>query len=510
MFKRNELVAFGLAVVLLLSLLTFKAFVPTGMSVGVVQDGMLKVAESTHFTNLDVVEDFSVGDDATVTGDLLVSGSLTAAAGGGAVGVWTLNATDAVTVGGTAKIVGATTMTGNVDIKGIVSSDTINILRLNENTVVTGTFGASGLATLGTANVTGAFQGGSTGLFNGTLTAASLVVTGSNTWTGQLAAGNGLLVTQNITQVSGSFILNSGTVSGTLGVAGIGTFASQLYADNGLRVTQNITQVSGSTILNTATVSGTLDVQGLVSSNAGNILQLNENTVVTGTLALSGDADLNGALDVAGIVSSADNDFRLNDNALISGTLTASGAADLNSTLGIAGIATFESEAHADNGLRITGNITQVSGSAILNSASVTSTLAANTLSATDNITASKSLTATYYGGFGATYFAISSTVDYTTGATIVLSAVPKGIVPITTGGPGATLDAGASISDGAYLGQILVISNVDGTAGHTLVIKNAANTSIGKDRTLDVNDSIGLYWDGTNWVLMWLTDSSA
>lgn len=433
-------------------------------------------------------------------------------------------------VGGTLAVTGTSAFTGDAAFTSDASAYTV----LATNAITIGTGSSGTLAVGGASTLTGTVT-----TIGDLSVGGNLVVTGGQSWSGQLVAGNGLKVTQNITQVSGSFILNSGTVSSTLGVAGIGTFSSQLAAANGLLVTQNITQVSGSTILNTVTVSGTLDVQGLVSSNAGNILQLNENTLVTGTLGVSGlaslttqntsgaaqfgstglfndavtmasivitgSADLNGALDVAGIVSSADNDFRLNDNALISGTLTASGATDLNGTLGIAGISTFESEAYANNGLRITGNITQVSGSTILNSVNVSSTLAANTLSVTDNVTVTKNVTVTGWLGFGGTYMAVSTTVDYTDTQTLVVVA-NKTIYPVTAGGPTATLNDTVSISDGFYLGQMIIICNMDNVATHLVVIKDNANTDIGADLTLDSVGTSGdkgamFWWDGTDWV---------
>jgi len=268
--------------------------------------------------------------------------------------------------------------------------------------------------------------------------------------TGNVGIGGTLVVTGAV------------TMSGGVGSTG------QLVAGNGLKVTQNITQVSGSTILNSVTVSGTLDVQGVVSSNGGDILRLNENALVTGTLGVSDD------LTVA-------TDVHAN-------TLTTTDAITVGGTLRSVGIA-------------------------YLQSGVVTSTLSAYTLSASQNITASGALTASTYGGFGALYTAVSSTLAITNAETIIVGV--KGVIPLTAsdgdvgGSIAATLNDTTSLGDGAYLGQMLILVNVD-TDADLIVVKDNANTSLGKDRTLDVNDSMTVFWDGSNWRILSILDASA
>jgi hypothetical protein len=283
-------------------------------------------------------------------------------------------------------------------------------------------------------------------------------------------------------------------VGGTLTTTGTATFASQTRASNGLRVTQNITQVSGSFILNSGTISGTLDVGGALTASGGAVYAGGESFLVP---VYAGNG-----LRVTQNITQTSGSFILN-------------AGTVSSTLGVAGVGTFASQVQADNGLRVTQNITQVSGSAILNSLAVSSTVSGNTLSATNNITTSKSLTVTEYAGFGVPYVAISTTAPLTESAVIAMTSTVKSIVPISIADDadaqveaitGSTVDA---ISDGAYYGQILILVNVD-TDNDTFVLKNACNTAIGKDRTLDINDSIGLYWTGSVWRLMWIMDASA
>lgn len=377
-----------------------------------------------------------------VGGTLVVTGATTLAGGIGSTGQLVagngLKVTQNITQVSGSTILNSATVSGTLDVEGVVSSDAIDILRLNENTLVTGTLGVSGLATLGTANVTGALQGGSTGLFNGAVTMAS------------------------------------GVVSGTLDVAGVTTLAGgytwtgQGVAENGLQVTGNITQVSGSALLSAAVVSGTLDVQGIVSSDGGDILRLNENTLVTGTLGVSDDLTV--ATDVTA------NTLATTDAITAGGTLRSVGVAYLQSGV-------------------------------------VTSTLSAYTLSASQNITASGALTVGTYGGFGALYTAVSSTVGITNAEVIQVGV--KGVIPLSAsdGGVGgaitATLNDTTSLSDGAYLGQMLILVNVD-TDADLIVVKDNANTSLGKDRTLDVNDSMTVFWDGSNWRILSILDASA
>lgn len=551
---------------------------------------------------------YIMGDSGNVGigGNLVVTGSLTAAAGGGAVGVWTLNATDNVTVGGGLDIVGALEVTGTSTFHGAHSWDSYlsagngilaagnltgtgsagnlryasgmftTTLSSNSISVTTGITGAT-LALSGSGTVTGLLTAG-----NGIAAAGGISTSGSildnsgsasitiNTATitstesvgGLLTASNGVLVRSGISMTgsildesgSGSITMNSGTysstlaantlnttdaitagstlrsvgaaylqsasVTDTLGVAGVGTFSSELYADNGFRVTGPITQVSGGAILSSAYVTGTLEVAGVTTLSGGytwtgegsasNGLNVTGNITQTGSgyNALFGNTVVSGTADLRGVVSSdGGNMLRLNENTVVTGTLTASGAGTFNDTLGVAGVSTFSSEVDADNGLRVTGGITQVSGSAILNSLAVTSTATANTFSATNNITVTNDLTVTGFVGMGGTYFAVSSTVDYTDSQTIIVVA-DKTIYPVTAGGPTATLDAAASISDGFYLGQIIMICNVDTVATHLLVIKDSANTVLGGDLTLDADGSVSaiaawFWWDGANWRYM-------
>jgi hypothetical protein len=400
----------------------------------------LKAYSDNHST----AKVYIMGDTGNVGvgGTLVVTGATTLAGGIGSTGQLVagngLKITQNITQVSGSTILNSATVSGTLDAQGIVSSDGLNILRLNENTLVTGTLGVSGKATLASADVTGALQGGSTGLFNGAVTMASAVVTGTL------------------------------QVNGVSTLAGGYSWTGEGSAGNGLLVTGNITQVSGSALLSAAVVTGTLDARGVVSSDGGDILRLNENTLVTGTLGVSDDLTV--ATDVAA------NTLSTTDAITAGGTLRSVGVAYLQSGV-------------------------------------VTSTLSAYTLSASQNITASGALTVGTYGGFGALYTAVSSTVGITNAEVIQVGV--KGVIPLSAsdGGVGgaitATLNDTTSLSDGAYLGQMLILVNVD-TDADLIVVKDNANTSLGKDRTLDVNDSMTVFWDGSNWRILSILDASA
>lgn len=387
----------------------------------------------------------------------------------------------------------------------------------------------------------------------GTVTAIGHVDVG-----GQLDAANGLEVTQNITQTSGTALLNKGIVTDSLEVKGelladngiqadgsvtmtgallanSGSFTStltgqsQMRADNGLRITQNITQVSGSFLLNTGSVSSTFTGLGQVQADNG--LRVTQNiTQVSGSFILN-SGNVSSTLGVAGVGTfssqlQADNGLRL------TGAVTqVSGIAYLNQ-VNVTGTVSVGSELSAANGLLLTGNLTQTSGTALFSNAGVTNNMTVSGdftvtgtcnncggagsstftdeidaqagVSVTGGVTVSQNLTVTGWAGLGGTYMAVSSTVDYTSTQTIIVVA-GKTIYPVTAGGPEATLNDTTSISDGFYLGQIIYIVNVD-TQDHNVIIKNNANTKIGADLMVSniTNPagaiSIVLWWNGSDW----------
>jgi len=314
------------------------------------------------------------------------------------------------------------------------------------------------------------------------LEANTIASTDAVTVGGALRVVGTSILTGNVTVI--------GTINGS-NVYGDGeTFSVPIEGANGLLLASNLTGTAAAGVFRYATgyFTKTLDTNSISVT-----------TGITGaTLALSGAAQVTGALNVAGVVSATGGGW-VQGNWI--GTAT-NGVLRYQSAIITSTLDT--------NAISVTTGITGAT-LALSGAAQVTGALSANTLSATDNITTSKALTATTFGGFGAVYGAISETVDYTSTQSIILNTTsPKTYVLVTAGGPDAELDGTTSISDGTYAGQLLVIMNVDSTVGHTVIVKNSANTSIGKDRTLDSGDAMGLVWYNSAWYLLWITDSSA
>ena len=78
--------------------------------------------------------------------------------------------------------------------------------------------------------------------------------------------------------------------------------------------------------------------------------------------------------------------------------------------------------------------------------------------------------------------------------------------LPITSSA-GITTSATTAISDGAYVGQILIIVNEN--AADTIVIKNGANTHLTGDITLGNDDTLTLIWDGADWLQLATSNNS-
>ncbi len=282
--------------------------------------------------------------------------------------------------------------------------------------------------------------------------AGAAVYSGGYSYSGQISAGNGLLVVNGISMTSGTAYFNAASVTTTLASKG------QLSAENGFLAAGGMTVTSGTALVNALVVSNTASVGALASGDM----------FVAGT-----------------IYGGSSGEQVIFSQGQFTTTVTAN---------------TMEALA----GITCTGPLLVNDGVATLAAVDVTSTATANTFQAADNVTVTHNLTVTGWAGLGGTYMAVSSTVDYTDSQTIVVVA-NKTIYPITSGGPTATLSATTSISDGYYLGQIIIVCNVDSVDSHLIVIKDNANTKIGGDLTLDVdggsgNQAVWFWWDGSDW----------
>jgi len=105
--------------------------------------------------------------------------------------------------------------------------------------------------------------------------------------------------------------------------------------------------------------------------------------------------------------------------------------------------------------------------------------------------------TAVQIGGFLA--LTEGTVIDLANGATITPTASYQ---PLTcSGAEHSTTSDSTAIADGPVAGSLLILCNEDAT--YNVVIKDAANTKIGGDKTLTANqdDCISLIWNGADWV---------
>lgn len=436
-----------------------------GDSGNVTVAGALSLTGATGVSSL-----LDAGNGLEVTGNITqTSGTalLNAVAVTSTLSANTLSTTNAVTVGAGLDIVGALEVTSTATFRAAVDSyapyvDTSGSFRINDDVLITGTVGSISILTPNTINVVNAVTVGA-----GLDIVGALEVTSTATFRGAVDSYAPFVDT------SGSFRINDSTIiTGDLTVSGSASYSSAT-------VVVPFSDTSGSLRMNDdVLITGTLSMAGVIN-DTGTVVRVDDSLLVTGTITT---ADY---VYAEGYIAAANNDVRILDSVLITGSLAVQGEVSDQGTL-------FRVN---DNSL-VTGTL-GVSGQATLGSASVTGlTTASNGASVTGGVTVTGYTTATTWAGMGSMYGAISTTVEYTTANSIVLNAVaPKLIVPFTTSGPAADM---AGISDGSYIGQLLILKSVETTAGHTLVITQGEN--VDDTLTLDVDDCAMLFWDGSDW----------
>jgi hypothetical protein len=89
-----------------------------------------------------------------------------------------------------------------------------------------------------------------------------------------------------------------------------------------------------------------------------------------------------------------------------------------------------------------------------------------------------------------------SSTTTLTNGATLNPTT---GYMRISGSGGAVTLNATTAIANGVGAGLILVLEGT--STANTVTIPTSANTLLGANRTLGLNDTLTLIWNGANWV---------
>jgi len=428
----------------------------------------LRGAVTMYEPFLDSGQSVRINDNVLVTGTMAVSGILSPD---------TINVTDQMTVGAGIDIVGALEVTGTSTLRGIAYingtiEDAAQSVRINDNVVITGTASVSGMLSPDTINVTDQMTVGA-----GVDIVGALEVTGTTTLRGAIDFYSPFL------DSSGSLRLNDNVlVTGTLNVSGVSTLAGGYTwtglgaAGNGLQVAGNLTSTNATDILRygAAVISSTLDANTLNTTDA---------VTIGATLDVAGTAHVIGAVDVTGTLT-AKGYFQAN-TINTTDQITVGAGADIVGALEVTGTSTLRSLVSANNGV------------------------------STDRITTTAGITVGTYVGALSYYGAISSTVGITnaevvqvTGKMIMVLTVSDGDA---VGSIAGTLNDVTSLSDGAYAGQLLILVNLDADAD-TVVVKNGANTALGKDRTLDTNDTLTLYWDANNsvWRIIDCFDASA
>ncbi len=229
-----------------------------------------------------------IAEEANLTfgnGSLSVTGGITGSAG--------------LQVGGEATIVGSLTgsfvkLTGNIDSDG--------------DAAFAGGLSSANIVTAGIADIGGVLEVAGVADFAAAVyMASSLGVSGSLDVAGPAVMSDGLTVSGDRLEVTGSFgLTGAADLDSTLNVDGVADFKSAMY-------------VAGA-----AGLSGSLDVAGAVD--------------LASTLAVAGAADLNGALDVAGIADFQAAVYMAGDLG-VSGSLTVAQAATLSNGLTVNGAA---------------------------------------------------------------------------------------------------------------------------------------------------------------------------
>ena len=145
--------------------------------------------------------------------------------------------------------------------------------------------------------------------------------------------------------------------SSTLDIAGVASFASDITASAGLQVAQEADINGALDVAGNSNLQGTLDVAGLASfasditASAG--LQVAQEADINGALDVAGNSNLQGTLDVAGLASFA-SDVTASAGMSISEELQVGGNLTLSGTGSIAGDLTVSGD------LTVNGSVTTV------------------------------------------------------------------------------------------------------------------------------------------------------
>jgi hypothetical protein len=420
------------------------------------------------------------------SGNVVVSNSLIATSNtntigsiittGGNVGINVSNPSYKLHVSGDAYVSGNIS-SSNIKLTGDVNASGVNVTNVTSTNVVntnlsSGSINTSSITT-GTLHVSTSLSTGSiqstnntmTNVVSSSLSSGTAVISNSIT-TGTILASTSINTgTLNVTNVSSTNVvgtsLSAGTASFATGVT-TGTILASTSVSTGALYSTNVTATN---IVGT-NVSASNIHAGYGSIGTVDSTLISASTITGGTLSLSGNLNVGGALTVVNITSTNLVETNVTTGFLLSGSIDTSilvvtnmTSANIVASALTAGTATFTSG--------ITSGSVLVSTSvsaASLYSRSVTATnmvatnVSSGTASFTTGITTASILAST----------SVSSAALYSTNATstnVVATALSAGTAAFTTGITTASILASTSVSSAALYSTNATSTNVVATA---------------------------------------------
>lgn len=203
-----------------------------------------------------------------------------------------------------------------------------------------------------------------------------------------------------------------------------------------------------------------------------------------------------------GSLINANGAITVSDSLLVNSQLTASNGIAATGVVTVTGAGSYSSQLTASNGIAATGVVT------VTGSESVSKQLTTDGIYSTNPVTLTDALTVTNWGFFYGLVMQPAQTLPVTTNVQITVGNYS--LIYLQTGeasdaGVVVALDGTNAISDGAYVGQILVVVNVDADTAD-IVIHDGKNTAFGAAGDIDlktIQDSAILMWNGTDWICL-------
>jgi hypothetical protein len=318
-----------------------------------------KNAATIQASDMYAEDDFKVGDDAQIVGDLAITGASSFAS---------LYLSSGLDVAGTSGLNYTTVTDIRASDDGYITDDFYvgSVTALNATTATTGyfssTLGAAGTTGLNYTSVTD-LRAADDGYFAGDLTAGNLAAFNATTATSVTATGlvqgadgrftDDFLVDDDA-YVDGTATLNDAIVNTTLDVNGAATFENVSLTQN-KRLTFN--------------TAGTGYIQWLTS---GNYMTIKGNPQFDDGYTWSGTASPSSASDLVAIGGASDIDYSLSSGVLSGPT----GQNSLNGNVAITGTKTFMVNGGASTfGASVTAASAVVNGTADINGATTTAAI---------------------------------------------------------------------------------------------------------------------------------------